>query len=480
MSKKRLLVNIFFRYNLSSMGVLRKKTIIREEHNETGKTPVQFSKRRREKNPARRKKIRRWVIATTVVLVLSVGAYFGVRAYNAIKGVFAGNTGLLNLLGGSQGQMLKGEVDGRVNVLLLGIGDEGHAGNTLADTIIVASYDTASKSVSMISIPRDTYVQIPNNGYAKINATHAYGEQQAEGNGPETIIKTVEEVSGLPIHYYARVDFTGLKDIVDALGGVSVDVENSFCDYGYTRAAYYNPVCFDAGVQTMNGETALKYARSRKASGKEGSDFARAKRQQNLLVAMKNKALSTETTFNPARVLSVLEALGNHIKTSVEINEIARIYELAKGVDANAIIQKNLDPTTGLVSADSGAAGYILVPTAGMGNYDAIHEFFRNVFEGVAIAKENAKLSFLNGTWSTWNYSNLYDEMEGSGYNIVEDGGTKTRNYTTTEVTDYTNGGKPETIRMLEEKFGVTATKAEPAAGQGYEIRVILGSDYKN
>ncbi|MDD3480616.1 MAG: LCP family protein [Patescibacteria group bacterium] len=462
------------------MGVLRKKTIIREEHNETGKTPVQFGKKRRLKNPARRRKIKKWAIATALFLVLGVGAYFGVRAYNAIKGVFAGDTGILNLLGGSQGQMLKGEVDGRVNVLLLGIGDEGHAGNTLADTIIVASYDTASKSVSMISIPRDTYVQIPNNGYAKINSAHAYGEQQQEGTGPDTIVKVVEEVSGLPIHYYARVDFTGLSDIVDALGGVTVDVENSFCDYGYTRAAYYNPVCFDEGTQTMDGETALKYARSRKASGKEGSDFARAKRQQNLLIAMKEKALSTETTFNPGKVFSVLEALGNHIKTSVEMNEIARIYELARGVDTNAMIQKNLDPTTGLVAADSGAAGYILVPTAGMGNYDDIHEFFRNVFEGVAIAKENAKLSFLNGTWSTWNYTNLYDEMETSGYNIVEDGGTKIRNYTTTEITDYTNGGKPETVRMLEEKFGVTAKKAEPTTGQSYEIKVILGTDYNN
>jgi LCP family protein required for cell wall assembly len=330
----------------------------------------------------------------------------------------------------------------------------------------------------MISIPRDTYVEIPGNGYAKINASHAYGEQQAEGNGPEVAMKTVESYTGLPIHYYARVDFSGLEKIVDALGGVTVDVENSFCDYQYTKAAYYNPVCFDAGEQKMNGEQALKYVRSRKASGVEGSDFARAKRQQNLLVAIKEKALSTETAFNPGRVLSTLEALGNHIKTSFEMDEMARVYEISKSIDTNMIIQKNIDPSTGLVVADSGAAGYILVPTDGMGNYDAIQEFFKIVFDGIEIQNEDAKVLFLNGTWSSWAYTKAYEEMEDTGYNLLPDGSTKTRDYTQTVITDYTKGEKSATVKALEEKFGVVAIQAERAESQEHDIKIILGTDY--
>lgn len=461
------------------MGILRKSNIRYEDSRE--KTPVSFSKKkRRSRNPLRRHNFKKWAIVTVVALVIGAGAYFGISAYNSIKNIFAGNTGILNLLGGSQGQLLKGEIDGRVNVLLLGVGDEGHAGSTLSDTIILASYDTQSKAVSMISIPRDFYAKIPDNGYTKINAAHAYGEQRQEGGGPEAAISVVEEVVGVPIHYYARVDFTGLEDIVDALGGVQVDVERDFCDYGYESRSSTNPVCFKAGLQTMNGDTALKYARSRKALGPEGSDFARSKRQQNIVVAIKEKALTSETALNPAKILAVLESLGKHVKTNLGMNEIARVYEISKGINTKEVIQKNLDPTTGLVEATSSpTAGYILIPTAGQFQYSEIHEFVKNVFASIGIKREGAKVSLLNGTWQTLYYTNLYNNMESDGYNIVEDGGARTRDYTTSQIIDYTNGQKSETVRALEKKIGVSAKKSEPVEGQSYEIRVIVGSDFR-
>jgi polyisoprenyl-teichoic acid--peptidoglycan teichoic acid transferase len=461
------------------MGILRKSNIKYEDNRE--KTPVSFTKKkRRSRNPLRKHNVKKWAIVTVVALVVGAGAYFGISAYNSIKNIFAGNAGILNLLGGSQGQLLKGEIDGRVNVLLLGVGDEGHAGSTLSDTIILASYDTQSKAVSMISIPRDFYAKIPNNGYTKINAAHAYGEQRQEGGGPETAVSVVEEVVGVPIHYYARVDFTGLEDIVDALGGIQVDVERDFCDYAYEGRSRKNPVCFKAGLQTMNGKKALEYSRSRKALGPEGSDFARSKRQQNIIVAIKEKALTSETALNPAKILAVLESLGKHVKTNLGMNEIARVYEISKGINTKEVIQKNLDPTTGIVEAtNSPTAGYILIPTAGQFKYSEIHEFVKNVFATLGIKREGAKVSLLNGTWQTLYYTNLYDSMETDGYSIVEDGGARTRDYTTSQIIDYTNGQKSETIRALEKKLGVIAKKSEPAEGQNYEIRVIIGSDFK-
>ncbi|MEA2077779.1 MAG: hypothetical protein U9O95_07160, partial [Candidatus Marinimicrobia bacterium] len=133
--------------------------------------------------------------------------------------------------------------------------------------------------------------------------------------------------------------------------------------------------------------------------------------------------------------------LGDHIKTSFEMADLTRVYELSKEVNNSLIIQKNLDPTSGLVAADSStSAGYILVPTAGVGEYEDIHNFFKNVFDSVAIQKENARLAIYNGTWDTWHYTNLYDELESGGYNIVDDGGADARNYSVTKLIDYSNG----------------------------------------
>lgn len=464
------------------MGALKRNTRIISEHQETGKTPVHFGRHQKKlKEPRKKHKWRRRIALGIVFLVIGGLGYFGYRAYDSIKDVFSENGDILSLLGGSQGKLLQGEIDGRVNVLLLGVGDDGHSGSTLSDTMIVASYDTQSKAISMVSIPRDFYAEMPGGGYyTKLNAAHAYGEQDKEGGGPDAAETAIEKISGLPIHYFVRVDFTGLVEVVDAVGGVTVDVERDFCDYGYTKAAYYNPVCFKAGEQVMDGETALKYARSRKASGVEGSDFARSRRQQRILIAIKEKVMSTETAFNPSKILKIMTALGKHLKTNLGMDELARAFELSKGVDTNAVINKNLDPATGLVAASSGtAAGYILIPTEGQGEYGDIHDFFRNVFAGVAIKKESAKLSFLNGTWSTYYYTKLTDSFESDGFNIVDDGGTKSRNTLVTQIIDYTGGQKPESLKYLEAELGVKATTATKPEGQVFDIQVILGKDYK-
>jgi LCP family protein required for cell wall assembly len=460
------------------MGVLKRNTRIISEHEKTGKTPVNFGRRQKKlREPRRKHHWKRWIITTACLLVVGALGFFGLKTYNSIKEVFSGNGDLLSLLGGSQGKLLKGEIDGRVNILLLGVGDEEHSGATLSDTMIVASYDTKSKSIGMISIPRDFYAKT-NGGFAKLNTAHAYGEQKQEGSGPDTAATAIETISGLPIHYYARVDFTGLAEMVDAVGGVTVEVERDFCDYNYpgTRKA----LCFKAGSQNMDGAMALKYARSRHAAGPEGSDFARSKRQQRIIIALKEKVLSTETVFNPSKVLKIITTLGNHLKTDLGMDELSRVYEISKDIDTKAIVSKNLDPTTGLVAPSSGtAAGYVLIPTEGQGVYDDIHDFFKNIFAGVEIKKEAAKMSFLNGTWSTLYYTNLTNDFESNGVTIIADGGTKSRNTLVTTIVDYTGGQKSATIKYLEEKLRVKATAGTKTEGQTYDIQVILGKDYR-
>jgi len=466
------------------MGFLRKQQeVIIDDSGD--KTPIKFRRGRErtlgQKN--RSKKIKRAVILTFTILILALGGFFGFRAYNALRKVFTEGSGdLLSLFGGNQAQQLKGESSGRTNILLLGVGDEGHSGATLSDTMIIVSIDARTKNVAMFSVPRDLYVQIPNYGYAKINSAHAYGEQyKVQGGGPALAKSTIEKNFGLTIHYFVRVDFSGLQKIVDSLGGVTVDVENSFCDYNYPteRKGDSAKVCFTQGSQQMNGTKALQYARSRHALGVEGSDFARSERQQRLLVAIKNKALSADTVFNPKKSIEFLEALGDHIKTDFTPAELPRLYEISKEVDQSKIITKNFDnsPEGLLVSSSDTAAGYILKPRTG--NFKEIQEVIRNIFSSMGVKNESASIELLNGTYTAGLVTTVGESMKAAGYNIVKSGNADNKNYTKTIIFDYSGGKKPETLKALEKKFGVTVTSQTPPQGNTIDFKIIIGRDYK-
>lgn len=457
-----------------------------ESKEEQQKTPVKFKRRqkllsegaKRQKN----RKVKKYIILAIVLTIIGVGVFFGATTYNSLRKIFADDgSGLFSLFNGSgQTQYLKGESSGRVNVLLLGVGDKGHDGENASDTIIVASYDTKTKAVAMFSIPRDLYVKIPGFGYTKINAANAYGEGKKEGTGPELARETVMDVLDIPINYYVRVDFSGLKETVDALGGVTVDVENTFCDYAYPTEYKGDTakVCFTAGKQTMNGTKALQYSRSRHALGVEGSDFARSKRQQRLLVAIKDKALSGSTLTNPKKLLDIVTALGNHVKTDASMSEMLRVFEISKGLDAGKIISKNFDnsPEGMLVSSSDTAAGYILKPVTG--NFKAIQAVVKNIFSVVAMRDEKASIALYNGTYTTGLVARLAKSMASDGYNIATSGEASTKNVTKTIIVDYTDGKKPATIKALEEMFNVKAIK-ETASSPTFDIKVTVGKDYK-
>lgn len=467
------------------MKLFRKKQDIIVNDEEGAKTPIKF-RRGSEKtldSRKRSKKIKRTLILTFILIVLGAGGFFGFKAYNSLRKVFTDGSGdLLSLLSGHEAQQLKGESSGRTNILLLGVGDEGHDGATLSDTMIVASIDAKTKNVAMFSIPRDLYVQIPGNGYAKINAAHAYGEKEKlEGGGPALAKTVIEKTLGITIHYYVRVDFSGLQKIVDSLGGVTVDVENGFCDYNYPveRKGDTSTVCFKKGPQEMNGTKALQYSRSRHALGVEGSDFARSKRQQKLLVAIKDKALSANTVFNPKKSLDFLAALGDHIKTDFTPAELPRLYEISKEVDQTKIINRNFDSSAEglLVSSNSPETGYILKPRTG--NFKEIQEVLKNIFATAGIKNENASIQLLNGTYTSGLATTVAENLKAQNYNITATGNAENKNYLTSVIFDYSQGKKPETLRALEREFGVTATAQTPPEGNTIDFKIVIGRDYK-
>ncbi|MFZ2976047.1 MAG: LCP family protein [Candidatus Moraniibacteriota bacterium] len=313
---------------------------------------------------------------------------------------------------------LKGEKDGRINVLILGMrGENIPGGGLLADTIIIASIIPKESKASMISIPRDLYVNNPGWGSkTKINAVYAAGEENGKKQGLEDMKKVAQEVTGLPIHYSASINFAGFKQIIDAIGGIEITLDKPFqepvqfneahvCDTqvftvptgkfeikknktGRVVAEYplcTNPVkecggnfTLPAGKQTLNGDKALCYVRSRATS----SDFERAKRQQIVIQLVKDKMLSVGTLADFSKGNALLNALGNNVRTDMEIWEMQRFYDLYKKMPALQIYQRVLENSEeGFLYNPTDMpkeVGYILLPIGN--NYDRIHQMAKDIF----------------------------------------------------------------------------------------------------
>lgn len=282
----------------------------------------------------------------------------------------------------SHEEPLAGHKEDRINVLLLGMGGPGHDGPFLTDTMIIASFQPSTGEVAMISIPRDLGVNIPGHGWYKINHANAYGEVAQSGSGGALASKVVSDTFNVDIHYYLRVDFKAVEEVIDDIDGITVDVERPFTDTEYPADNYlYQTISFQKGVQTMDGETALTYARSRHGNNGEGSDFARAKRQQRMILALKEKVLSFETLANPIRIHSIIETLGNHISTNMDFSDIIAMMKLAKQADLSNIKTVVLDTSPGgyLKNGYSPDGAFILAPNTG--NFDEISALIEHIFD---------------------------------------------------------------------------------------------------
>lgn len=214
--------------------------------------------------------------------------------------------------------------NGRTNFLLFGVHGVGDSQEDLTDTIIFSSISVEGK-INTISVPRDIWIE---SLQAKINAAYHYG-------GPELIKKTVEEILGKKVHYYLFMDFSGFEKAVDYLGGITIDVKRSFDDYLYPVSGKEDDLCggdkelkcryehlhFDLGPQFMDGKTALKFVRSRNAEGEEGSDFARAQRQQLFLKAFIKKITSPEVYFYPQKLVNLYKIFREYTFTNIEENQ---------------------------------------------------------------------------------------------------------------------------------------------------------------
>jgi len=229
----------------------------------------------------------------------------------------------------------------RVNILLLGVDQlPREEGPWRSDTMIVVTVDPKSMTAGMLSIPRDLYVEIPGYGEQRINMAHFWGDAyDYPGEGPGLAMRTVEYNLGIPMHYYIRVNYQGFREIVTYLGGLTVNVPQEIWDHRYPDGHYgYMTIHIPAGEQVMDGRTALQYVRTRHA----GSDFDRLRRQQQVLMAIRDKVLSLDLI---PKTPALARTMAHTVKTNLQLSEVITLAQIATQIDAEDIRFAVIDET---------------------------------------------------------------------------------------------------------------------------------------
>ena len=333
-------------------------------------------------NPKTKKRIK-WTVFILAILILIIPVFYMFKTGLAFSKILTiKNISWEKIFGNKlpSTEYTPTKDEDRVNFLLLGIRGEGDPnGGLLTDGIMLISLKKSTGQVALISIPRDLYLQMPGEvSYAKVNDAYAVGLEKYK-NGLDYAKKTIAYVSGQYIDYTAVINFDAFKDIIDLLGGVTIHLDTRFVEdkQWWCDASGENcqPFIVEAGDQTLNGENALIYARSRFSS----NDFDRARRQQQILVALKDKVLSLGILSDPIKIGGIIDILSKNVKTDVGPWEIPQLLDLMKNAKTDSIIKKVFENTPeGLLYDTKINKIYVLLPTAG--DFTKIREACQNIF----------------------------------------------------------------------------------------------------
>lgn len=365
----------------------------------------------------------------------------------------------------------------RVNLLLLGV-DERPQENGMArtDTMMLLTLDPTTLQAGVLSIPRDLWVPIPGYNQGRINTAHRLGEMyNYPGGGPALARETVEYNLGVPIQYYARLNFQGFVDLVDLVGGIDIYVPETIDDPLYPDHNYgYDPLYIEAGQHHFDGATALKYARTRHDS----NDFQRADRQQQVLLAILERVTSLNMLPQLApRLGELYDIMGESISTNLTLDEVLALAGLAIKVDRSQIRFAVIDETcTEDYITPEGAQ--VLIPLR-----DRMREVRDYVFGAAEIAQqtveqENATIGILNGTERIGLAASTTEYLQSQGVTVTTFGNADRSDYATTSIV--LNRSKPQTAARLVALLGLpqTALINAPNSAAGQDLLIILGADY--
>lgn len=315
--------------------------------------------KRSRRGTARR--IVRWSLAVAMLLVIGYAGWVGVSFYALQQRIYrplpptptavvsqkptalagqAGSAGLPT----STPDLTSALPKGRVNILVLGTDKrpEDTGSYARSDTLILVSVDTVAREAHLMSIPRDLIMTIPGYGKNKVNSAYLFGEYYQEpGGGQALAVRTISQFFSVPVDYYVTINFQGFQKVVDAVGGININVPYAMDDYNYPTDQQGNLfgetyVHFDAGWQYMDGARALIYARTRHAD----NDFMRSKRQLQVIMAVRQKAMSLNLL--PA-LPSLLDSLGGMVETNIPFDRQMAFAQLAYNIEPSSITTATID-----------------------------------------------------------------------------------------------------------------------------------------
>lgn len=366
-----------------------------------------------------------------------------------------------------------------INVLLLGTDARpGESDISNTDTMILLSFDPQNQTMGLLSLPRDLWVPIPGFGYeTRINTAFPLGETYGyTGGGPQLAKDTVSSFIGQPVQYYARVNFQGFVDLVDMIGGVDVDVPFTIYDDKYPTEDYgVTTFYLEAGRQHLDGETALKYVRTRNVD----DDYGRAERQQQVIRAVADKVLRTNmlTTLLP-RLPQMLMTIGNTIQTDIPISLQIELATYLSSNSPRQIRQLVLDNRFG-EETYSAEGAWILKPDRTLIRA-ALADFFAPPSNLSASGKpEWVRIEILNGTGEPGVAAQTRDLLQSQGYQVVSIGDADRSDYVRTLIINY---GVPDEVVAqvgvdLELAPNLSSLQGLNASAP-VDVRIVVGRDF--
>jgi polyisoprenyl-teichoic acid--peptidoglycan teichoic acid transferase len=382
--------------------------------------------------------------------------------------------------------------DQRINILLLGYGGPGHEGPYLTDSIMLLSIRPGEREALMVSLPRDLWVKIPalpNNRsmMGKLNSAYAIGTDRrnypnvrsdwktATGGG-DLAAATVSQVTGQPIDYWVGVDFKAFREVVDALGGIRVNVTTPLDDPFYPRGESHGMmhIHFNPGWQDFNGERALEYARSRETT----SDFDRSRRQQVIMLAVRERVFSLKAI---PRLFSLLSALQDNVRTNLRPAEMQQLADLAGKLPDRQIRRIAIDTSNLLRSGRSGNGQYVLQPMDP--SFSALHRYLAMALPDRSAIEAQLPIQVEDGSGRYWlpygtgtPASIVAGLLQAEGWRATL-GPSASPRVAQTQILDGSGGSDAGTVAWLRAYFGGTVA-AVPVPSSGPLVRVVLGPDF--
>lgn len=435
-------------------------------------------------NPSQPKKWR-YFIWSIVALIVGVAGWISLTGLLAFKSITAKNSSdapsFFRFGGDLTPDELSSEGDSRINILAVGL--DKAAG--LTDSLQIMSIDPINNKLAMLSVPRDLFVKGKDGVKTKINEVYGRNKKictkktpscdPAHDYGAEALKDVIETNFGLNLHYFASIDFDGLKKIVDALGGLDVTVTQALYDPDYPCDNNPNAACGytqPSGKHHMNGTQVLKYSRCRK--GTCGNDFGRAERQQQVLGLIKDKVISLGTISNPKRLTDLMSAAGSHLRTDVQLTDGIKMLGLIEKVNLGQIDKNVLDSSTDspLKSATNNIGQYILIPKKGADDFSEVKEFVQSVFPEPYIIREAATVALVDASGKAGTGTAVKTKLTLLGYKVLS---VTTAPASQVQSTITENKDKPFTVSLLKKRFYATFSKTKSTAA---DVTVTIGSKY--